>query len=81
MDCCKTKDDDGCCKDLDNISHNLKGGKTKMKRNVLLWGVIAVLFVAALILMFQTGASVGVQSVGGATQSVTSTSSGMVGGC
>ena len=80
MDCCKTKNEDGCCKDLSKNSENMKGGKIKMERNVLLWGVIAVLFVVALVLIFQTGASGSVQAAGNAASNAVS-SGGMVGGC
>ena len=81
MTCCKTEGEDGCCKDLDKNSDKSKGGKTKMEKNMLLWGVIGVLFIVALILMFQSGASGSVQSAGSAASSAASSYGGMVGGC
>jgi hypothetical protein len=80
MDCCKTKDEEGCCKDLNKNSEKLKGGKIKMERNVLLWITISVLFVVALFVVFQAGSS-GVQAAGGVAQSAASSSGWMVGGC
>ncbi|PJE81906.1 hypothetical protein COU58_00260 [Candidatus Pacearchaeota archaeon CG10_big_fil_rev_8_21_14_0_10_32_42] len=80
MDCCKIKNHEGCCKDLDGNSENLKGGKIKMERNVLLWGVIGVLFIVALVLVFQVGAS-GVQAATSTAGAAAPSAGGMVGGC
>ena len=53
-----------------------------MKKNVLLWVTIGVLFLVALFLVFKAGSvnSGEIQAVSGAAQSAAS-SSGMVGGC
>ncbi len=46
MDCCKNKDSEP----------NMKGGKyMEIKKNTLMWVVIAVLFIATLFLTFKTG--------------------------
>ena len=85
MDCCKTKNDDKCCKDskkknFDNESTNLGGGK--MKTRVFLWGFIGVLFIAALFLTFKAGLAGGIETVQAATSTAGSAASGgMVGGC
>ena len=78
MDCCKTKDKDGCCKDIE-----LKGGKSmvEIKKNTMLWIVIGILVIATIFLTFKvssigTGAA---QATGQVAKSVAS--SGMVGGC
>jgi len=61
MECCKTKKDDGCCKDLkkNEIGHSsesqMKGGSFKMERRIFLWMAIGVLFLVALYLVFQAG--------------------------
>jgi hypothetical protein len=85
MDCCKTKEEDGCCKDLDKIplkNDILKGGNIKMKKNILLWIVIGALFIMALFLVFKAGSvnSGGVQAATNVAKTAAS-SSGMVGGC
>ena len=77
MDCCKTKDKDGCCKDI-----KLKGGKNKfkMEKKTLLWVVIGVMFLAVLFLTFKVSGNAGAaQTTGQVAKSVVS--SGMVGGC
>ncbi len=85
MDCCKTKNNDGCCKDLpDSYSqiNKIERRKIKMKRNVLLWIVIGALFIMSLFLVFKAGSinSGEIQAISGVAQSASS-SSGMVGGC
>lgn len=59
---------------------NMKGGKAKMNKKVLLWVVIGALFLVVLYLVFAagTGSSAAVQGAGSAVQS---SSSSMVGGC
>lgn len=59
----------------------MKGGKLKMDRRIILWGVISVLFVVTLFLTFKAGSVVVVQTAGSVAQSVSAASSGMVGGC
>jgi len=97
MDCCKTKEDDGCCKDLDKkdyFKHNdeeskkSEGGNGKMSKRITLWIVIGALFVVALFLTFKAGSYAGsieaVQGASTALQGVTSSAAsygGMVGGC
>ncbi len=56
----------------------------EIKRNTLLWVVIGALFIVALFLVFQAGASGSVQSVGATAQAAKTaavSSGGMVGGC
>jgi len=89
MECCKTKKDHGCCKDLKKteMGHSsesqMKGGNFKMERRMVLWVAIGILFLAALYLIFQTGSNVGAESIGSTTNAAASaaSSSGMVGGC
>ena len=97
MECCKTKKDHGCCKDLkktemshsseSQMSHSsesqMKGGNFKMERRMVLWVAIGILVLAALYLIFQAGSNVGAESIGSTTNAAASaaTSSGMVGGC
>jgi len=87
MDCCKTKDEKGCCKDLNlnekSKSENVKGGSVKMDKKVLMWIIIGVLFLAVLFLTFKTNSINTIQSAGAAAQTAASvaSSSQMVGGC
>jgi len=75
MDCCKTENEEGCCKDLKN-----KGGMNMDKR-ITLWIVIGVLFIVALFLSFNAGLGAEtVQAAGSVAQSAASYG-GMVGGC
>ena len=82
MDCCKTKDEEECCKDLKNSgkTNDMKGGE-KMDKKITLWIVIGVLFVVALLLTFKAGASGNVAALQSAGSVASSASSGMVGGC
>ena len=62
----------------------MKGGSIKMERRIILWIVIAVIFIAVLFLIFKVGvgeATGTAQSAGNAVSSAASSSSGMVGGC
>ena len=56
-----------------------------MNRRIVMWGVIGILFLAAIFMTFKVGdISTGVETVkstGLAAQSATSSYSGMVGGC
>ena len=79
MECCETKKEDGCCKDLKKTE--MKGGNFKMKRRMVLWTVIGILFLFALYLVFQAGSGAVTQNIGSATSSATSAASEMVGGC
>ncbi len=68
---------ESCCS-----SGQVKGGESLMKRRVVLWAVIAVLFFAVLIVMFKTGNTgnaVAVQSAASAVKSAAAPA--MVGGC
>ena len=89
MDCCKTKKENKCCKDLKNLnekqkSGNMKGGSVlKMDKKMLMWIIIGILFLAVLFLTFKTN-SISVQSAGTiakAAASSASSGSQMVGGC
>lgn len=62
----------------------MKGGNFKMERRIWLWIIIGALFIVALYLVFQAGASsIATQGISSAASSATSaaSSSGMVGGC
>ncbi len=78
MDCCKTKEEDNCCKEI-----KVKGGNFRMDRRIIMWIVIAALFFLALFLTFKAGAvgSSGVQSATSVAKSAASSYGGMVGGC
>ena len=81
MDCCDSKVSSSCCN-----NYNLKKGgkKFKMEKKTMLWIVIGVLFVGALFLTFQAGATGNVVAAQGAVKTVAAvaqSSSGMVGGC
>ena len=54
-----------------------------MKRNILLWIVIGVLFLAALFLVFRAGSvnSEGISAASSAAKTAASSYGGMVGGC
>ena len=55
-----------------------------MDRKLFLWEMIGVLFIIALFLVFQAGASGSVQAVGATAQAAKTaavSSGGMVGGC
>lgn len=72
-----------CC----NAENDMKGGKSiKMDRKIMMWGIIAILFIATLFLVFKAGTTgnvVAAQSAGSAVKSAATSaaSSGMVGGC
>jgi hypothetical protein len=54
-----------------------------MDRRIMLWGIIGILFIAAVFVTFQAGSVGGVETVqtaGAATKNLAA-SSGMVGGC
>ena len=81
MDCCKTKDKDGCCKDIE-----LKGGKSmvEIKKNTMLWIVIGILVIATIFLTFKVssiGTGVAQATASAARTAASTASSGMVGGC
>jgi len=65
----------------------MKGGKSKkMEKRIMLWGIIAILFIVTLYLIFQAGATGNVvvaESAGNVAKSTASATSygGMVGGC
>jgi predicted nucleic acid-binding Zn ribbon protein len=89
MDCCKTRDESGCCKKLEESSffgskdEKMKGGKRRMNSRIVLWMIVGALFIIALFLTFKAGA-VGSAEVVQATGSVAKTATsngGMVGGC
>lgn len=84
MDCCSSlSEKKSCCNELTN--KKMKGGIRKMNKRVVMWTIIAALFVVALFLTFKAGSvSSGVQTVqtaGVAAKSSASSYSGMVGGC
>ena len=83
MECCETKNNKGCCKDLNK--NQMKGGKSIMqiRKKTLMWIVIGILFLAVLFLTFKvSGDTSGVQATGQvAKAAASSASSGMVGGC
>ncbi len=88
MECCDTKKEDGCCKDLKKTEMNhssknqMKGGNFKMESKTILWVVIGIIFLFALYFVFQAGSGAATQSIGSAAGSAASTaSSQMVGGC
>ena len=83
MDCCKTKNDEGCCKDLGHNKYKSKNlnGENKMNTRIVLWGVIGFLFVAVLFITFKAGAAGGIETAQAITGAATSASYGMVGGC
>ena len=71
MECCKTKDEEGCCKDLKksglsghkDSKSNPDGSEGKgggccstMNTRMVLWIVIGVLFITALFVTFNAGA-------------------------
>ena len=74
-----------CCENnqKDKNKSEMKGGKTKMNRNTYLWIAIGVMFILALYLTFQVGASQVTQTAASATTTAvkTAASTGMVGGC
>ena len=89
MDCCKTKNEDKCCKDLkkksdlnqsEEFSTKLKGGKRKMNTKITLWVAIGVLFLIALFLVFKVGAG-NAETVSTAGSAAKTVASNMVGGC
>lgn len=81
MDCCNTKTEKECCKDLQKLN-KMKGGNMKVNKKTLLWIAIAVLLVATIYLTFKTGSTSSVSAVQStATAARTAASSGMVGGC
>ena len=75
MDCCSSENN--------NHPEEMKGGKTKMDRKIVLWIIIGVLFVATLLLVFKLGV-VGSSPIGAsanAGQTAAASYGGMVGGC
>ena len=86
MDCCKTKKENKCCKDLEKMDElkSLKGGFNKMqiRKKTLMWIVIGVLFLAVLFLTFKvSGNTSAAQATGQVTRTAASAGAGMVGGC
>lgn len=86
MDCCKTKEEKGCCKDLEKhpekFSDNMKGGAKMETQKIVLWVIIGILLLAVIYTIFFQG------SAGSASSSLSPTAgqaasaySGMVGGC
>ena len=80
MDCCGTNKSE----DIEN-KFEMKGGRNfNMNRRIALWGVIGVLFIAAVFMTFQAGATSGVETIQAAAPAAKSAASsygGMVGGC
>ena len=85
MDCCKTKDEKKCCKDLEKhskeSSDNVKGGSMETQK-IVLWAIIGILLLAVVYAVFFQGFA------GSASSSLSPTAgqaagaySGMVGGC
>ena len=75
MDCCGTKNQN---------YGEVKGGKFRMERRIVLWVVIGFLFLAALFLIFKAGSGGSIETAkaaGLAVKSAASSSAGMVGGC
>lgn len=77
MDCCNTKNDKGCCDDLEK---NKMNREKKMDRKLWLWILIAALFLAVVYVTFQGESSVTAQA-GSAAKAAASSYGGMVGGC
>ncbi|MBU2615643.1 MAG: isoaspartyl peptidase/L-asparaginase [Nanoarchaeota archaeon] len=76
MDCCETKNEEGCCENFGEM----KGGKRKMDMRIKLWILVGVLFIVALFLTFKAGSVGSVELAGNVAKAATS-SGGMVGGC
>ena len=89
MECCNTKEKERYCGDIGhNKDHKqMKGGKIKMERRIVLWSVIGILFIVALFLVFKAGSAQSVSAIASTGGSITqpassaAASSGMVGGC
>ncbi|MBI4116238.1 hypothetical protein HY449_00675 [Candidatus Pacearchaeota archaeon] len=81
MECCNTKEKEGCCEDKDK-SEEMKGGNRKLivKKKTLLWIAIGILFAGVLYLTFKVN-GINANSVQFAATQAASAGSAMVGGC